>query len=113
MPVVPLKLMDVLDSPVPALVGVQAPFEPLKDAFNGVTVLDLDATQSSVSTRRFTLVVRGSKTLCLRNVFVLFDLFGPKKIVHIYAIIVASPVAGQRDVFHSAIVVVDSSSCFA
>lgn len=45
--------MDVLDSPVPALVGVQAPFAPLDQehmfAFNGVVVLDLDARQSFVS----------------------------------------------------------------
>ncbi|CAM9320441.1 unnamed protein product, partial [Hapterophycus canaliculatus] len=42
-PVVPRALMDVLDSPVPALVGVQAPFDPLYYAFDGVVVLDLDA----------------------------------------------------------------------
>lgn len=50
-PVVPLTLMDVLDSPVPALVGVQAPFDPLSYAYplDGVVVLDLDARQSSVS----------------------------------------------------------------
>lgn len=48
-PVVPLALMDVLDSPVPALVGVQAPFDPLSYALDGVNVLDLDARQSSVS----------------------------------------------------------------
>lgn len=47
-PVVPLTLMDVLDSPVPALVGVQAPFDPLSYALDGVVVLDLDARQSSV-----------------------------------------------------------------
>lgn len=47
-PVVPLTLMDVLDSPVPALVGVQAPFDPLSYALDGVCVLDLDARQSSV-----------------------------------------------------------------
>eukprot|EP00903_Cladosiphon_okamuranus_P014764 g13681.t1 len=46
-PVVPLTLMDVLDSPVPALVGVQAPFDPLSYALDGVNVLDLDARQSS------------------------------------------------------------------
>lgn len=49
MPVVPLALMDVLDSPVPALVGVQAPFDPLAYALDGVVVLDLDAGQSLVS----------------------------------------------------------------
>lgn len=52
-PVVPLKLMDVLDSPVPALVGVQAPFEvPVLDSLGydleGVVVLDLDARPPSV-----------------------------------------------------------------
>lgn len=48
-PVVPEKLMDVLGSPVPALVGVQAPFDPLRqNALDGVVVLDLDATKSSV-----------------------------------------------------------------
>lgn len=52
-PVVPLKLMDVLDSPVPALVGVQAPFEvPVLDSlgydYEGVVVLDLDARPPSV-----------------------------------------------------------------
>ncbi|CAM9755420.1 unnamed protein product, partial [Laminaria digitata] len=46
-PVVPLKLMDVLESPVPALVGVQAPFDPVEYAFDGVLVLDLDARQAS------------------------------------------------------------------
>ena len=46
---VPLKLMDVLESPVPALVGVQAPFDPVQYAFDGVLVLDLDARQASVS----------------------------------------------------------------
>lgn len=45
--------MDVLDSPVPALVGVQAPFEvpvldPLGYALEGVVVLDLDARPASV-----------------------------------------------------------------
>ncbi len=52
-PVVPSTLMDVLDSPVPALVGVQAPFAAPLDqeyvfAFDGVVVLDLDARQSTV-----------------------------------------------------------------
>ncbi|CAM9662911.1 unnamed protein product [Pylaiella littoralis] len=46
-PVVPRTLMDVLDSPVPALVGVQAPFDKLNNAFDGLVVLDLDARQSS------------------------------------------------------------------
>ncbi|CAM9989406.1 unnamed protein product, partial [Discosporangium mesarthrocarpum] len=46
-PVVPDKLLDVLDSPVPALVGVQAPFDPVD--YPGVVVLDLDAGSSSVS----------------------------------------------------------------
>lgn len=41
--------MDVLDSPVPALVGVQAPFDKLNNAFDGLVVLDLDARQFSVS----------------------------------------------------------------
>lgn len=56
-PVVPLKLMDVLDSPVPALVGVQAPFDPLEYAFDGVVVLDLDARRASVRLVDFVLVV--------------------------------------------------------
>ncbi|CAB1120011.1 unnamed protein product [Ectocarpus sp. CCAP 1310/34] len=46
-PVVPLALMDVLDSPVPALVGVQAPLDPLSSAADGVAVLDLDANNAS------------------------------------------------------------------
>ena len=44
--------MDVLESPVPALVGVQAPFDPVQYAFDGVLVLDLDARQASVSVFR-------------------------------------------------------------
>lgn len=40
--------MDVLDSPVPALVGVQAPFDSLDYAFDGVVVLDLDARNGLV-----------------------------------------------------------------
>lgn len=47
-PVVPVTLMDVLDSPVPALVGVQAPLEPLSYASDGVAVLDLDANNALV-----------------------------------------------------------------
>ncbi|CAM9922837.1 unnamed protein product, partial [Ectocarpus sp. 13 AM-2016] len=46
-PVVPVALMDVLDSPVPALVGVQAPLDPLSYADDGVAVLDLDANNAS------------------------------------------------------------------
>ena len=46
--------MEVLDSPVPALVGVQAPFKlpllggPLGFAVDGIVVLDLDARPASV-----------------------------------------------------------------
>ncbi|CAM9995270.1 unnamed protein product, partial [Choristocarpus tenellus] len=40
-PVVPNKLLDVLECPVPALVGVQSPFDPVD--YPGVVVLDLDA----------------------------------------------------------------------
>ncbi|CAM9958879.1 unnamed protein product, partial [Ectocarpus fasciculatus] len=50
-PVVPVTLMDVLDSPVPALVGVQAPFDRLGYASDGVAVLDLDANKASVRVR--------------------------------------------------------------
>ncbi|CAM9125621.1 unnamed protein product [Ectocarpus sp. 12 AP-2014] len=46
-PVVPVALMDVLGSPVPALVGVQAPLDPLSYAADGVAVLDLDANNAS------------------------------------------------------------------
>ncbi|CAM9767632.1 unnamed protein product, partial [Scytosiphon promiscuus] len=42
-PVVPMALMDVLDSPVPALVGVQSPFDSRDSSRDGVVVLDLDA----------------------------------------------------------------------
>lgn len=36
--------MDVLGSPVPALVGIQAPLNPVhRHDFDGVAVLDLDS----------------------------------------------------------------------
>lgn len=44
--------MDVLGSPVPALVGVQAPFDPFRreNTFDGVVVLNLDASKPAVRT---------------------------------------------------------------
>lgn len=48
-PLVPLKLMDILDCPVPALVGVQGPFNPMRrHSFDEIVVLDLDAPKSPV-----------------------------------------------------------------
>jgi hypothetical protein len=45
--VLPHSLLDHLDSPVPVVAGLQAPFDA--DLHPTVVVLDLDATVSSVS----------------------------------------------------------------